>query len=324
MKNFVFLSLLLGMALFAPSAQAIFDYADVFIPQWAAADTAQINSHLEAIRSAPRSCDNIYQKIADQGTMDIHYSMGYFDYSEGHPITWNGNDYGYSPSLDIETYNFLHAYLQRPCTGRLRFCGFREIENGEGKTVMVKKIQLLGKSVDVKFTMTHASASESYVRNTGELQSLQKRLTAQSEENFFGQLAKADVVVYNGHSRLGGGPDFNPPILTKGMETDYHGYYLVQHPGLKKMLAALQAGPNKEFFMGLISCSSYEKFYTTLHTQDPNLRMALTTDLIYYDDSFAATLGYMEGLMQGLCGEEMSTVAKPTRKLVNGFKIYNI
>jgi len=267
----------------------------------------------------------MYKNILDKGAMDVRYALGYFDDSQGIEILYDGKNYGLSPSLDIEVFYVLRDFLTKKCEGDRLVCGFKESgDPAQGRILLTKRVTLYGKEIPVTITLTQASASESYVRNQNELNSQQEFLTRQSEENYFGGLGIADVVFYNGHSRNGGGPDFNPPILDKTLHVDYNGYYKVKRPGIKRVLAQLKTNPNKDSVIGFFSCYSQSHFYSALLKANPKQRMVLSSDTINYLDSFQASIGYLEGLLKGECGDGLAQIAKQTDSIKNGFKGFQI
>lgn len=275
----------------------------------------------------PASCQNVYSNALIKGVIDIRYALGYFDDSTGEEKTWSGVNYGLSPSLDIEIFKALRQELTAKCrTKTMRACGFQESgDPNQGKLVLQKNINLQGKNVLVRLTLTQASATYSFAQNKGPQAARQKFLTAQSEDNFFGGVASgADVVFYNGHSRNGGGPDFNPPILNSSLHVNYKGYYEVQQPGLKHLMSSLKADPNKGMILALFSCYSRLHFYKTFMQANPKQRVILSAETIDYFDSLKASVGYLEGVLRGSCGQALADTAKQEEKLKSGFQGYNI
>ena len=258
----------------------------------------------EYVDPAQNQCLPIYKNAIKNGIFDIRYALGYFDDSRGTDIIWNNQNYGLSPSLDIGIYNSIRKALTDPCTDRaqLNLCGFSESgDPNMGKVILEKKINLIGNVVLVRISLTQASASESFVDNKGRLADRQKFLTAQSEENYFGGIGVADVVIYNGHSRNGGGPDFNPPILNSELHVNYDGYYKVKRPGITRVLDLIKRGQNKETLLTFFSCFSKKHFLDDLLKANPKQRLVLSADTIDYFDSLKGSMGYLEGLMRGTC-----------------------
>lgn len=256
-------------------------------------------------------CAPVFSKALAKRSLDIRYALGYFDHSEGLDAIWDNKSWGASPALDGEIFFAMRETLLKNCESGRLLCGFRESGDPEnGKAIYSKTINLLGEMVDVNLTLTQASASYKHVENITSLKDRQSFLTAQSEENFFGGLTKADIVFYNGHSRNGGGPDFNPPVLLSNGHPDYNGYYKVKRTGIKRALEAIKQNPNQGFIYGSFSCFSASHFRSALVKTDPSLRMILSSDVVDYFKVLQASVGYLEGLMQGRCGEDLAQFAK--------------
>ena len=273
----------------------------------------------------PGGCDSMYGPMLKDGVLDIVYAFGYFDDSTGAERIEGGVNYGYSPSLDIAAFKAMRQAIVGACNGfSSRLCGFSEAGNPDaGRLTFEKRMKLNGQKIVVRITMTHASASESFARNKGELAGRQKLMSLQSEENYFEGLKTADIVFYNGHSRNGGGPDFNPPILNSHMKTDYDNYYEIRRPGIKRVLASLTSNPNPGFVLGLFSCYSRKHFLDNFMNTNSKQRLILSADTIDYMDTMNASAGYLEGMLHGLCGSQLSDVAERNEKLRGGFQDWN-
>ncbi len=271
-------------------------------------------------------CMPVFKNSIKSGVLDIRYALGYFDDSQGIDIMYDGFNYGLSPSLDIEIFHILRRVLTEPCDSKTRqLCEFKETGDPQtGLVVLTKPVTILGSQILAKITLTHASASESYLENKGSMAETQKKLALQSEQNYFDQIGIADVVIYNGHSRNGGGPDFNPPLLDKSLHVDYDGYYRVKKPGITRVLNQIKKNPNKDFILGLFACYSQKHYYSSLVKANKAQKMVLSTDTIDYFDSLHGTLGLMESLLRGQCGDNMNKFIQQNEKLIKGYKAFNV
>lgn len=267
-------------------------------------------------------CESMYDRALSKGLLEIHYSLGYFDNSTGKEEKWKGENYGLSPSLDPSIFLPLRAQFSGPCRGDLKLCEFFEVSANLGKSVFEKHVTLFGRDILVRIHLTQGSATESYYQNLSSPS--QRFYTQQGEENFFEALKTGDIVFYNGHSRNGGGPDFNPPVLNSARKVDYKGYYEVRRDGMKRMLQALSLTENRGVILGLFSCYSQRHFRKAILQINPHQRMILSADDIDYFDSLKASVGYLEALLRGTCGQELADTAKQNSKLQNGFQGFNL
>lgn len=309
------------------SARAdIYDY-EVVLPQ-------QLNQYFSSVNQVTTNsdsvnyCPSVYQKALDRGVFEVRYALGYFDDSRGHEVVESGMNYGFSPSLDIAVFNALRYFYTQPCSNvdeNQKSCGFEEVGDAHsGKVTLQKPVYFGDREILFKIVLTHASASEGYNLNKGLLSEKQAQLTEQSERNYFDAIGSDDVdaVFYNGHSRNGGGPDFNPPVLNSARKTDYVNYYQVRQVGIKKLLEKINTGTNKNQVMGLFSCYSQKHFYNRIMSVNPQQKIILSSDTIDYIDSLLGSTGYIEGFLNGTCGDALNNKAKrpgANINIINGF-----
>ena len=266
-------------------------------------------------------CNQHYAAIAEKGTLDFRYALGYFDESHG----YSSPQYGFSPSIDGSNFSALREFLTKPCAAdsKRMSCGFAETGLPQtGVTQLSKSITLLGRPVNVTITLTHSSASELFDNNVGPLIQRQETLTAQSEDNFFDGLSSADIVFYNGHSRNGGGPDFKPPVLNAHKKADYSGYYQIKREGFKHMMTSLKQ-QHAPALVGIFSCFSKKHFHATMMKNNPRQSVILTGDAIDYLSTTQASLGYLEAILRGECGARLDEIAKQSPHIQKHFFDYN-
>lgn len=291
----------------------------------AAIDENPIILNMSQTYETDKQCLPIFKNAIKNGVLDIRYALGYFDDSQAIDVLYDGFNYGLSPSLDIGVYNVLRRVLTANCkSNSMQLCEFKE--SGDpitGKVVLSKKINIFGRKILAQMTLTHASASESFVDNKGKYADLQKKLTLQSEENFFDHIGKSDIVIYNGHSRNGGGPDFNPPRLNGELHVNYDGYYRVKRVGINRMLKQISTSTNKDSVLGLFSCSSEDHFYNDLIKANSQQRLVLSSETIDYFDTIHTSLGLLEGLLRGQCGQNnLSQFLKQNEKIERAFNAF--
>lgn len=279
------------------------------------------------------SCSTFHEAYTNDRVIDIRYALGYFDDARGIPNEYAGLDWGLAASTDEGISVAIRKVLTGPCPrGERRLCGFTELTSERdreysGETVLVRQMEVQGRSVEVRMTLTYASASPFYKRNKTELRTKQERFTRTSDDNFFGGIRKADWVFYMGHARNGGGPDFNPPRLTSAGKPDYYGYYRKAFPGLTRMMSELKASSNKDVLMGIFACDSKLHFHRRLSAQNKNQRMILTLGgegMLHYLDTLMVSLGYIEGLLRGSCGSQLDDFARVNAREKAAYQQYNV
>lgn len=274
------------------------------------------------------NCQTLYDKWMQDGILDLHYALGYFDDSTtGHEVISEGPprvNYGLSPSWDPLVFAVIKNHLQQACRPQsaLLTCGFTASQNHFGEIVLQKDFVLFSRTLKMQITLTKASATEFFQKNKNEKAEDQKRATEVSERNFFDGLRTADIIFYNGHSRVGGGPDFSPPVLNRNNKPDYRGYYQIQRPGLSRLLKEINDRPDSDFILGLFSCSSHRHFFKDLSTVKKDLKLVLSRDTISYFDSLYASMGLIEGMMHGACGADLKKSFQ-TDSVRQGFTFLN-
>lgn len=292
--------------------------------------TATRNGILERSNS---QCSAFHALTTEDRVIDIRYAFGYFDSSDHGNTIYDGLDWGRSTSIDEGVALAVRGVMLDKCPNDARrLCEFQELTSladrlRNGETVLSRMMEVQGRQVEVRVTLSYASASPFYDRNTGELKAKQQRYTEASEQSFFGGLRVADYVFYVGHSRNGGGPDFNPPRLMANGHADYMGYYRKAFPGRDRMMRELGNASNKNTMVGLFSCDSNLHFRGRLLTQNAKRRALLTigtTGSLDYFDVLRGSVGYLEGLLRGTCGGALDDFARVTPKEKSAFQQYNL
>ncbi|HRO67672.1 MAG TPA: hypothetical protein PL182_08925, partial [Pseudobdellovibrionaceae bacterium] len=131
----------------------------------------------------------------------------------------------------------------------------------------------------------------------------QKIRSERAEAVFLNSLKDSDLVVYVGHSRDGGGPDFKVPRLN-GSRVDYP-YYRANRPGLKKLLSALKSGHRRARGLAILSCDSTKFFRGPIQKAAPGLTTMTIAGQVYSEDLLAEGLVAMDfflrqGTLSGL------------------------
>lgn len=210
-------------------------------------------------------CDRFYSNVNQTGVMKISLGLGYYDASEGEPFSFQFRnasgqietaDFGMNATIDIAYDDLYRQIFTRRCEGSLQLCGFKEVSTG----LFEKKIKSpSGKKVRAVIEMRHASQTPSHAQNVGGLSPQQNAKSDATTSWFFGQVGKTDLLVYNGHSRKGGGPDFHPPKLLPNLHVNYR-WYEKNAPGITRLTSALQSAQKKPAAVLMMSCNSNKLF----------------------------------------------------------------
>ncbi len=128
----------------------------------------------------------------------------------------------------------------------------------------------------------------------------QKWRTRYANLAFLQGLTNADAVIYNGHSRAGGGPDFSPPRLGKDLDVDFP-WYRKNEPGFTPIVATLEGAPSKLKLLGLYSCASSKHFLERVRKVKPDLGLITSPKLIYFADALESSIESVSSLLAMKC-----------------------
>lgn len=143
----------------------------------------------------------------------------------------------------------------------------------------------------------------------------QKVRSAEARRAFLDGLARAHAVFYNGHARVGGGPDFAPPRLTRNDHVDY-AWYKRHRPGLAQLRSVL-ARPGGAKLVGLFACDAGTHFEDML-----SRRPAIVADeLIYFADSLRVTLETIRNLIAMKCQPDFSPAGTRVTRFFSSEKV---
>jgi hypothetical protein len=125
----------------------------------------------------------------------------------------------------------------------------------------------------------------------------QAQASADAERDFLSSLNTDEVVIYIGHSRDGGGPDFNPPRLLANGEHDY-AWYRAHRPGFLAIEHELTHSKNHPQLLALLSCSTGQHFAKSLKVVAPDMGMIVSET----EEEFLEQVQSLNGTLDGLIG----------------------
>lgn len=292
-------------------AESFFNYW--VYPKFTALSSVPVRSPYDsrADASEAASCRESYKRVLDSRKLNVRIALGYFDTSDGSTREVSGVDYGKNFSEDIFAALAFKWVLKLPCSEGLAACGF--IQDPLNPHVLTRKVRFPdGRDVDVSVEIRHSSLTPFYHVNTQARAAEQKALTASTSDFFFGGVHAADVLLYIGHARNGGGPDFAPPPLTKDRRVDYS-HYKKSRPGISQLLKEMQAPGSKPLLIGLLNCLTEHHFGKNLRqvTESTGSKTGFVltngfdaskrSHLTDYDDAMKGSLAIVDGLMKMQC-----------------------
>lgn len=148
----------------------------------------------------------------------------------------------------------------------------------------------------------------------------QKWRTRYANLAFFQGLTNADAVIYNGHSRAGGGPDFAPPRLGKNSDVDFD-WYKKNEPGFTPIITTLEGAPSKLKLLGLYSCASSRHFQERVRKVKPDLGLITSPRLIYFSDALESSIESVSSLLAMKCEGAFRSSLTKARARASGAQV---
>lgn len=248
-----------------------------------------------------QSCTQFYSRFQASRSLRIQVSFGYADDSSGTPYVFEKKSLGYHAAVDGAYADAFRRSLLAPCLGSLQACEFRE--ESPGRFIKTVAAPPNGAPLHVEVLLDHSALTPLHKLNTGTRREEQRRKSAAARAAYLGALRSSDVILYIGHSRNGGGPDFSPPLLRKDGRVDYRGYYMKKRPGLSLMLQALRDRPEPPPLLGLYSCYSELQFGKRLSEASPGTGFILsgTDGTMELDNNSNAAFATIDSLLRFQC-----------------------
>lgn len=221
--------------------------------------TTQVQKYPEG---KPPKCDSEYSSILTRQSDEIYIYVGFGYLNRADHLT-----------EDLVEFELLKEQLLSPCemNGGLarrpgqrvstrrtphELCGFQEISavfDVNGRIRLQKSISLsTGEQKRVVLDIATSSVTVDNRVNRGALKNSQEAKSMYSSNDFYRALGLSDVVMYVGHSRFGGGPDFHSRGSQEKPET------------IDNLVTALRNSPRVPGIVGIFSCRSAEYFFDSL------------------------------------------------------------
>lgn len=281
------------------------------------------------------ACRDYYRGLIRDGHIRIRVVYGYLETFE---VQWEGKQKKpLVRVLDRKEIDLLKSHFMKPCPADLPAvsesasprrsfaCGFAETHKfslaewhpAAGRDSLLdqhwaippvrlkKKIMgPEGRLVDV-FIELVASSVDPYDRNNRALTDLntltaeQQKQTTAASESFFEGIGDADVLVYMGHSRDGGGPSFEPGRLKPSVKSlaelqdpiDFS-FFRKNRPGFESFIQRLSEAPTNPKIVAFLSCKSVPHFIIGQGGKKQNaLANRLSTEMRRRDVTFIGTTG---------------------------------
>lgn len=254
-----------------------------------------LRSSTSGDENATEGCKERYARFYNKKILKISLGFGYGDGTPG-DLVW-----------DPYSYYSTVKRLVRPCASGVNLCGFTRDKHDPD---LLRKIAFAPTDENnylIELRLTHASLTPSHAVNMSVQNMPFQMLRCQmATAKFFGEVANgADVVIYTGHSRDGGGPDFCPPVKSSNNHVNYS-FYKKQKPGIKLLLESMQTAVDKgqaNQVVGLFSCSSQLHFLKKMARVNKEAGYIVTKRMATFDENIMDAFGALDGILAQRCSE---------------------
>ncbi len=251
-------------------------------------------------------CSNKFLTASADGKIDILVAFGYMDVYGGNDTPGESDFFGNGATLDLDARAGMESALLASCSSKgINACGFRRSGNGLLKKTI--RDRFTGKRTVVNVQLVAPSISS--VDADNRVSSKQASRSKQVRSVFLNGLMTKDVVLYLGHARSGGGPDFYRPILSSNGHVNY-AHYRSEREGLRSMLGALKQGGGRPSVVGLLSCASSGLFSKSVRAQAPDSILLTANSLFGYNSIVPTGYAIIEAVVSQTCGRSFSAVSR--------------
>ena len=241
---------------------------------------------------APANCKRKYQDLFSNRKVRILLALGYAD---------TGSD----TVLDYLSHSAFKRKLTEPCGPDNYSCGFRASKYDPDLLLKAESDPTGERNHLIEIKLIRGAYTYSDKKNvSSEIIETQKAFCEATTIKFFSEIASGtDVIIYSGHSRNGGGPDFCPPNRKADQHVNYP-WYEKNRPGMQTMLGsmklAVNAGkPNK--VVAMLSCSSQKHFFKDLMAVNPSAGYLLTKRLATFAEVTKDAYATLDSLLSQRC-----------------------
>lgn len=229
---------------------------------------------------------HLTQETSQDTEINISLSFGYMDFLK-----------------DVDDYYAALAFgtqMTSRCYRGQFACGFTQDPDDRG--VFRKEVQMLGpdgllRRRIVKLHMRYSSVTPDERLNRGARKADQDRRTESSRLFFADALEHSDMVMYVGHARDGGGPDFAPPVVSSETHRTDFDWYHQHHPGTDLVHQALNSTSTPPKIIGIFACYSQAHFYEQLRHDAPKAGLILSGN-----NEFEAAVGQAVASLDSVLG----------------------
>ena len=201
-------------------------------------------------------------------------------------------------TLDFTRSQEILNLLTRPCPTGHVLCGFQIISEETLKWNLVKSYK--GRSIELLLVSSSLSEDDHWNRENPH----QQEVSLRNESLFQKELWYSDVLMYQGHSRFGYGPDFFPPALKSSGEVDKFFYQQHRQKSIYQIADYLRSRAVKMPAFGIFSCDSKIHFKKLLQPLQQVDHLLMTKNIVYSSQLQKPMLQFLENIIRNDCLEK--------------------
>lgn len=234
-----------------------------------------------------KKCIATWSDFYSKPEIDIRYVFGYGDADEDRIV-----DDGLTRQMFIDR-------VLSPCETNVRVCGFER--SPDDADLFEKTVSgPTGTKHKIKLRLTASSYSTSDRLNHA-FQPEQNEKSQNAKKVFFSGINEADMLMYVGHARNGGGPDFSPAVRRKTDGKIDYDHYKKNQPGLEELTEAFALSKKTPKILGFLACNS-ERWWNRLVRMAPQSGLLLSsTDNIAAEAALAQAFSALDSVLWQRC-----------------------
>lgn len=242
-----------------------------------------------------RTEDPLYKnkRIAGTEKIEVSIAIGYNDGTKSKFI-W-----------DLYYYSLFLFKLTKQCQDQFHTaCGFMLITSKSNNQAATLEKRIWGNKILV-LNIFKAAITNDDLANRHNPEQQSQSLAA--EKRFYDSLSSSPFVLYLGHSRNGGGPDFFPAIRLPNGHPNYAEYNAKKIKTLQ-MVSYLNKIPleHRPLVFGILGCDSRLHFYNRLRAVLPNSTLMTSRKGTFSIEFYEGVLTLINGLQLKKSANEMN------------------
>lgn len=205
----------------------------------------------------------------------ITWALGYFDGFLDKPLVYQGRDYGKKVPVDSFHASILEQILADDCKSGMQLCEFYLDKEKDGVMLFSKLVESARGEEYVELRVLQASLTPDAEVNLGEGRQEQAERARSLRDQFLASFGNSELVLYVGHSRYGGGPDFGPAKYRADGQIDEEAH-AKDRRSAQALVVATSAKSRQAKAFALLSCAGTEHFSSEISKRAPNLQLMLS------------------------------------------------